>query len=255
MPMPHGEKAAPWPNHVSKRWGGFDIVVLAFSGLAVIAGALAFLRASQTYNIVASLQKAGSVTNTATAPAPVAAAPANVAIKLDSTDPSVGNPDAKVTVVEFSDFQCPFCKRFEETTKQIRSSYSPDQVRFVYLHFPLSEIHPNAEPAAIAAQCVMDLAGDKAFFDYHDQLFARQDELGDKLYYELANKTPGLDQDAFAKCYKNKNSLPEVKADYQKGLSAQVDGTPASFVNGQRVNGGAVPFETIKALIDAELKK
>ncbi|MFO0704662.1 MAG: DsbA family protein [Candidatus Andersenbacteria bacterium] len=240
----------------SRRWGGFDFVALIFSGLAVLAGAMAFLRSSQTYSIVAQLQRAQTNQAGAIDVGDGAAAPTGpVDIAFDSHVPFVGNTDAKVTVVEFSDFQCPFCNQFSQTTKKIRKSYTPDQVKFVYMHFPLSNIHPNAEPAATAAQCVMDLAGSAAFFEYHDQLFVHQAELGDELYYKLADQTEGLDQAQFDECYKNKQSLSEVQADFDLGLQVGVDGTPATFVNGNRVEGGAVSFDKIKAIIDSELKK
>lgn len=247
---PHAHSPAP------KRGDGFTIVALIFSGLAVIGGALAFLRTSQTYEVVADLKQAVATLKTdESAPRPVQPAPAKVSLDLDERDPASGNRNATVTVVEFSDFECPFCGRFSETVKQIRKAYSPDQVTFVYLDFPLTSIHDQAQPAAIAAQCVADLAGDDAFYQYHDALFTNQETLGDKLYSSLAATIPGLDLQAFERCYTNKESLSEVQADYQQGLKLQVSGTPSVFINGNRVNGGAVPFETLKALIDTELAK
>lgn len=239
----------------TRRWGGFDVVALVFSGLAVIAGALAFLRASQTNALLAQLvstqNTAVQASDTAGSSTPTSG-PIDIAV--DSYVPYVGNADAKVTVVEFSDFQCPFCKQFETTAQQIRNNYQPDQVRFVYMHFPLTEIHPNAEPAAIAAQCVMDLAGSTAFFSYHDQLFAHQAELGDKLYYTLATAIPDLSKDQFTDCYQNKKSLTEVQDVYNLGLQVGVEGTPTTYINGEQVPGGAVSFDKIKPLIDSALK-
>jgi protein-disulfide isomerase len=254
---------APTPSQMntaqptkSRRWGGFDFVALVFSGLAVLAGAMAFLRSSQTYAIVAQLQRAQNGQVDSAELGDGAAVPTGpVELSFDEHVAFVGNADAKVTVVEFSDFQCPFCNQFSQTTKKIRESYTPDQVKFAYMHFPLSNIHENAEPAATAAQCVTDLAGSNAFFAYHDQLFAHQAELGDDLYNKLADETQGLDRAKFDECYKNKQSLAEVQADFDLGVQVGVDGTPATFINGTQVPGGAVPFEKIKALIDTELKK
>jgi len=241
------------PGQKQKRWGGFDVVVLVFSGLAVVAGALAFLRASQTYNLVADITRSVPTDSAPVSPEQPTE-PAIVDLAIDASDPSTGNSDAPVTIVEFSDFECPFCKSFSETTKQLRETYGPDQVNFVYLDFPLTSIHSEAEPAAIAAQCVADLAGDQAFFEYHDQLFANQDDLGDDLYNKLAASIEGLDPDDFSECYKNQETLPEVQADYGLGVNANVGGTPSVFINGAPVRGGAVPFAQLKALIDAQLK-
>ena len=227
------------------------MVVLLFSGLAVVAGALAFLRASQTYNLVAQITRS-LPTATDTAPEQPTN-PSVIDLTVEASDPSSGSSAAPVTVVEFSDFECPFCKTFSQTTKQLRNHYSSDHVNFVYMDFPLTTIHPEAEPSAIAAQCVAELAGDQAFFEYHDQLFERQDELGDKLYSELAATTTGLDPVAFESCYKNQDTLAEVQADYTLGIQVGVGGTPSVFINGEPVRGGAVPFATLKGLIDEKL--
>jgi len=255
------EPLPPAPPAPRKRGDGFVIVALLFSGLAIIAGALSFLRSSQTLAALEKMQQEQAVqANIAGAAGKNGAAlevtrPRFVDLAIDDNDAFAGNADAKVTVVEFSDFQCPFCEQYSKTTKQVREAYSPDQVRFVYKHFPLSSIHTNAEPAAIASQCVADLAGSEAFFEYHDQLFARQADLGDALYKELATDIDGLDQAKFLDCYTNKSSLKEVQDDYDQGTAAQVSGTPSTFINNERVEGGALTFAALKTLIDAALAK
>lgn len=155
---------------------------------------------------------------------------------------------AKVVLVEYSDFECPFCERHHPTMKQIASEYG-DQVAWVYRHFPLS-FHPQARPAAIASECAAEQG---KFWEFGDTLFANQDKLSDSFYKETA-KNLGMNTTKFEKCLTSDAAAKAVDEDYQTGLTAGVNGTPATFVNGQLLSG-AVPAEQIKALIDAELAK
>jgi len=107
---------------------------------------------------------------------PVPPSPDIVLPTISDTDHVLGKANAKVTIVEFSDFQCPFCSRHHPTMQRIISEY-PDDVRWVYKHFPLESIHPRARPAAEASECVADLAGNDAFWQYADKLFANQSSL------------------------------------------------------------------------------
>lgn len=240
---------------------GIDMVLLLLVGLAVVGTGLSFYRANQAFVLLADLHGNAECVLDGTcdtaqeaALPPTEGIPANVkVVTAGPDDPVVGNENAPVTVIEFSDFQCPFCQRFTDTTKQIRETYGPDQVRFIYRDFPLTQIHPEAEPAAVAAQCVFREAGSQAFFDYHDQLFENQETLGNDLYFDLAANIDGLDQDAFASCVNNQETLEEVQTDLDEGIASGVTGTPATFVNGALVSG-AVPFEEFKSLIDAELE-
>ncbi|MFA6428360.1 MAG: DsbA family protein [Candidatus Buchananbacteria bacterium] len=174
-----------------------------------------------------------------------------VEIKITSADNIIGNPDAKVTMVVFSDFQCPYCGRFHPAVKQALTTYG-NKIRVVFKNFPLDSIHPNARPAANAAECVANISGTEVYWQYVDKLFANQTALSDTLYASLA-KQLGVATDKFSECYAAKKYGDKVEADQQQGLAAGIQGTPAVVINGQ-VIAGAVPFEQIKTAIDAALK-
>lgn len=161
-----------------------------------------------------------------------------------------GNYQAPVTIVEFSDFQCPFCRQFHPTMKQLLAEY-PDKVRWVYKHFPLDQIHPNARPAAEASECVFEQKGDDGFWQFSDNLLENQERLGESLYKELAKKL-GLDMKQFNNCLSSRKYKDKVEADYQEGIKVGVQGTPGSFVNGEPL-AGAVPYETLKAAVEKAL--
>ena len=159
----------------------------------------------------------------------------------------IGNSEAEVTIIEFSDFQCLYCGVFHPTVKQILEDY-PERVRLVYKHFPLDQIHPQARPAAEASECVFEQKGNDSFWEFSDGLFENQSRLGKDLYRELAEKV-GLSMDQFEECIASRKYKTNIEADYQEGIKAGVRGTPASFVNGELVSG-AVPYETLKAAIE-----
>ncbi len=162
-----------------------------------------------------------------------------------------GNPEAPVTIIEYSDFQCPFCASFHPTMEQILENY-PDKVRWVYKHFPLDSIHPQARPAAEASECVWEQKGNDGFWEFADRLFENQERLGKELYQELATKM-GLNLDQFNNCLSSRKYKDKVEADYQEGKQVGVKGTPASFVNGEEVFG-AVPYENLKEIVEKTLK-
>jgi protein-disulfide isomerase len=158
-----------------------------------------------------------------------------------------GNADAKVTLIEYSDFECPYCTRHSETVAQILKAY-PNDVRFVYRHFPLS-FHANAETAAEASEC----AGFQGkFWEMYDALFALTD--GEGLSYEEISKLAadiGLNTADFTACMENGDAVGKVSKDYQEGIAAGVTGTPGTFVNGQIVEG-AYPYETFEEIVRSE---
>lgn len=182
------------------------------------------------------------VDDTDTGAAPVAGKLAG----LSDNDHILGNKDAKVVIIEYSDFECPFCERHHPTMQQIVDEYG-DDVAWVYRHFPLS-FHPEAKPSALASECASEQG---KFWEYADELFANQDKLGDEYYTELASEL-GLNAKEFSDCYDNEEYASVVTEQTASGRTAGVSGTPATFVNGQLVSG-AVPFETFKEMIDAEL--
>jgi len=160
--------------------------------------------------------------------------------------PELGPKDAPVTIVEFGDFQCPFCKKSEDSIKQVRTKYA-DKVRLVYMDFPLS-FHPNALPAAEAARC----AGDQGkFWQFHDALFDAQPNLKSADLKAAAAKL-GLDRQKFDSCLDQNKYQNAVRIDQAEGESLGVDGTPAFFINGRPLTG-AQPASEFEQIIDEEL--
>ncbi len=169
-------------------------------------------------------------------------------------DPSLGKDNAPVTVIEFSDFQCPFCSRFrDQTFDQIKTNYiDTGKIKFVYRDFPLSSIHPMAENGAEAAECANEQG---KFWEMHDVLFAKQDEWTTTGVSALKGyaKDLGLDTDKFNSCLDSNKYKDEIAKDFQDGVTAGVQGTPSFFINGKQLSG-AQPFTAFQTAIDAELK-
>ncbi len=170
--------------------------------------------------------------------------------------PVFGKSDAKVTMIEFSDFECPFCKRFfDDTLAQIKKEYvDTGKVKLYYRHFPL-DFHPAAMPAALASECANEQ--DK-FWQYHDKIFEKQDQIaggGDKAAAALKQFAldVGLNTTQFNQCFDNKKYEAQVTQDTNDGKAAGVSGTPTFFINGKMLVG-AQPFASFKAIIDEELK-
>ena len=146
--------------------------------------------------------------------------------------PSKGPDDAKVTIVEFSDFQCPFCARATEPVYQILEKY-PEDVQVYFLHFPLTSIHPEAKPAAIASECAHQQ--DK-FWPMHDKMFENQQSLTRENYTTWASEI-GLDLEKFKACLDDEKVAERVDADMAMGEKAGVGGTPSFFINGVQHQG------------------
>jgi protein-disulfide isomerase len=171
--------------------------------------------------------------NVAAAPATAAAALKGVKVALRPDDPSRGKKDAKVTVVEFSDFQCPFCSRAVTAVKELEQELKAD-VRVVWKHLPLP-FHPNAMPAAVAAEAARQQG---KFWEMHDRLFAGQQTLSDAAYVQHA-KELGLDLPRFEKALKDPATRARVEEDAKAAAAAGVTGTPTFVVNGEPVVGSA----------------
>jgi protein-disulfide isomerase len=166
-------------------------------------------------------------------------------------DPVLGPEGAPVTIVEFSDFQCPACRSFNPILDQILDAYG-DSVRVAFRQYPLRAIHPQAQPAAEASLCARDQG---KFWELHDAMFANQKGLAPAQLKELARELE-LDGEVFDQCLDGGTYRAIVDQDLARGESAGVSGTPSVFINGREVAPGQVPsFEQMKALIDDELRR
>lgn len=171
---------------------------------------------------------------------------------LADDDPFLGDPQAPLTIVEFADFQCPFCGRFFKTTEQeiIDKYVKTGKAKFVYRDFPLTSIHEEAQKSAEAAECA-DEQG--KFWEYHDLIYERQDKLSVARYKAWAAEL-GLDTSQFNQCLDSGKYFEEVQKDFRDGQAAGVKGTPGTFVNSRLVEG-ALPFVHFQTIIEEELKK
>lgn len=161
--------------------------------------------------------------------------------------PAKGPSNAPIELIEFSDFQCPFCLRAHPIVSQVLSTYG-NKIRFVYRNYPLPN-HPNARPAAEAAQCAHEQG---QFWPYYDRLFANPTKLADGDLKQAAAEL-GLDANRFNSCFDSHKFKGVVDTDVKEGSAAGVNGTPAFFINGRLING-AQPFDAFKRVIDDELE-
>lgn len=180
---------------------------------------------------------------------------AQVQMSLDD-DPEMGSADAPITLVEFSDFQCTFCKQFyDQTLPQLRTLYvETGHLKFIYRDFPLP-FHPNAQLAAEAAECAGEQA---AYWAMHDQLFQSQAEWAETsqakdLFQRYANSL-GLDATQFTECLESQRYAEEVNQDLLDGVAYGVNATPTFFMNGYKLVG-AQPFEVFQWVIETKLKR
>ena len=165
---------------------------------------------------------------------------------VEAKGPARGPPSAPVTLVEFSDFQCPFCGKAHDTVEQVMQTYA-GKVKLVFRHFPL-DFHKNAEKAAEASMCANEQG---KFWEYHDVLFKNQQTLEVPQLKDHA-KDVGLDTASFSACLDSGKYKKAIDEDMAAGQRVGVTGTPAFFVNGVMING-AQPFDEFKKVIDQEL--
>ena len=163
-----------------------------------------------------------------------------------SGHPSIGSKDAPITMVEFEDFQCPFCKASEDTVKKVRAKYG-DKVRVVHMDFPLS-FHSHSMDAANAARCANDQG---KFWQFRDTLFVNQGKLAPEDLKATA-KTLGMNTTQFNECLDKGKHADEIKKDLAAGEKSGVDGTPGFFINGRPLVG-AQPLDKFTDIIDAEI--
>lgn len=177
---------------------------------------------------------------------------------LTNSEHTRGAKNGKITLVEYSDFECPFCARFHPVTQQILEEYGND-VTLVYRHYPLP-FHPNAQKAAEASECVAKQGGNDAFWTYADTIFAKQEELGGKLTPEAiteAAQATGVNMGTFQTCLDSGEMAAKVTEHTNGGAGAGVNGTPGTIVvtkdGPQELIPGAYPFEQVVPILDKYL--
>jgi len=189
--------------------------------------------------------------------------PQAIFVSIDD-DPVLGNPNAPLTIVEFSDFQCPFCAKFHaQTLPLINENYiKTGKVKFVYRDFPITGIHPNALPAALASECADDQG---KFWQFHDKIFQNQEEwksLDLNQIVTLLKQYAGelkLNEDEFGACLDSGKYVDEVNNDYQDGQKYGIEGTPGFFIGNDKIGytkvSGAKPYPSFQSVLDEVLAK
>ena len=215
------------------------LVVLAFA-VGLLVGYVAWGRDTV---VATAAQPSGPVVE---APQPTQSAYTRYDIPIKGY-PSLGPDNAKIVIVEFSDFQCPYCRRFHADTYQALLDAYPGQIRFVYRNLPLTAIHPNAMPAAIASLCAND---QNVYWEYHDKLFSNE-TLDEPTYIQYAADL-GLNVDTFTACLSSGSHDADIQKDMDFALGLGVQSTPTFFVNGLAIVG-AQPLVNFKQIIDKEL--
>ena len=177
---------------------------------------------------------------------------------VSNTDHIYGDPKAAITLVEYSDFECPFCKRFHPTAKQLVDQ-SGRKVNWVYRHFPLEFHNPGAQKQAEASECAGKLGGNEAFWRYSELIYARTKSNGKG--FPISNLVPlareiGLESDPFKQCLDSGEMTSKVKADYENGVSSGITGTPGNIIlhNGSGdavVMAGALPLLKLQEAVNA----
>jgi protein-disulfide isomerase len=193
-------------------------------------------------SLVAELRAASEVQLLATSPPPF-----RVQVDIDGA-PVRGSGAAPVTVVEFSDFHCPFCRRVQPTLASVLAKYG-ERVRVAYKHFPLDGLHPNARKVSVAAWCA---GAQGRFWEFHDAVYAGTSTDATDTVLAAHASTAGLDAQQFATCLKTPEAERAVQRDVAEGEALGVSSTPAFFVNGREVHG-AQPVEVFERIINEEL--
>jgi protein-disulfide isomerase len=173
---------------------------------------------------------------------------AKLRVPVTPIDHIRGPENAAVTLVEYGDYQCPYCGGAYPIVKALQEDFG-EQLRFVFRHFPLAQIHPLAEPAAETAE----YAGSKArFWEMHDGLYENQPRLGVPLFFELTQSL-GLSEDDLRNALENHEFLPRIRRDFMGGVKSGVNGTPSFFINGVRHEGNW-GYEDLAQAITAQLE-
>jgi protein-disulfide isomerase len=175
---------------------------------------------------------------------------------VDKTDYIKGNPNAPIMIVEYSDYDCPFCKEFHETMQRIMTEYGVGgKVAWVYRQFPIAQLHPNAPQISQAAYCVGDLGGNDAFWKFSDTVFGKREvnEKTNMVKLPEYAASSGVDKTAFNACLASGKFKTKVQDSLAEGAKAGAQGTPYSIVlvgGQQAVINGAQPYEVVKQIVD-----
>lgn len=179
---------------------------------------------------------------------------------ITKDDHMLGNPDATIIIVEYSDTECPFCKQFHTTMRKVMADYGKDgKVAWVYRHFPIDSLHPKARKEAEATECANELGGSEKFWQYTNLLYdtTTSNNSLDPAQLPIMAKTIGLDVKAFNACLSSGKYAAKVEADYQDAIGTGAKGTPSSIVvskdGTKTVVEGAQPYADLKNVIDAFL--
>ncbi len=238
---------------------GIAIVAVLSLGFVLSSGGLSLAKENGSSGS-GSAKAAAANTQPSAAPAVNTGTPTGTVPVVTDADHVRGDKTAPLTFIEYSDIECPFCKRFHPTMLQMVDEYK-GKVKWVYRHFPLS-FHANAPKEAEATECANELGGNDAFWKYMDALFERTTSNGTGFALDALvplAKELGLNEAKFKECLDSGKYAAHVQVDMAGGSSAGVSGTPGSFLvdadgNAQLVSG-ALPYSSIKSLLDAALAK
>lgn len=254
----------PMNSYIYPPWFGFVLGILGGAAVSCLLVGLVLGYSVAGGGLSSGGGGGGAVAvNPPAVPTPPAApgAPAQPPAAISDRDHVRGNPKAKITVYEYSDFECPFCKRHAPTMDQVLAAYK-DDVNIVYRHFPLS-FHPNAQKLAEGSECAAELAGNDGFWKYHDEIFnsnaANAAQATPERFAEIAKKI-GVNEAKFKTCIDSGKHAKYITDQEQEGISAGVQGTPGNFIVNNDTKetkevSGAVPFSTFQSTIDGMLGK
>lgn len=232
MAMPEIKK--PW----SHRWWALLVFIGILAGLAFVF--------TVAYAVLERLESAklAFIERNRTTFSSFGSSPDVRSIIETSDDPALGATNASIVIVEFSDFQCPFCRQAYPIVKTIMREYG-DRVKFIYRDFPVTQTHPDALNAAMAGGCAHE-AG--LFWEYHDHLFDHQSDISIDALKQYAFAV-GIPTAPFAECLDSQRFRNEALNDLEEGIRLGVTGTPTFFINGARVPG-VIPLDTFRKIID-----
>lgn len=230
------------PRWYHKTWGRIIIALLLLSlmlGVYFVILTALYAGKIKRGDIVGGMTQTKLATTVQKAPKV-----ADASLLFGENDPSLGPTNALLTIVEFGDFECPFCRKAYPDIRAFQAAHA-DEVRLIWRDFPLLDVHPRAQEAAEAAACANDQA---KFWAYHDKLFENQGAFGDAALSSYAQQI-GLDVFVFNQCRSSDTLFSEISGDLRDSITLGNTGTPTFFVNGQRL-AGAVPLELWERILE-----